>query len=223
VPGGTAAAAKNAAEASLVNAAQSSILGQRSVHIVMTGHKAGSAGVAERIVADIGTATGIESIESGLATASIRVTRANAYFSGSPTGLTTFIGLSAPAARNAASRWVEIKAGTNEYNDLAAEDTIPALPASILPPVSNSVQLSTGTLAGKKVYVLDWIATASGSGTKISEELVLAAAGGALPISETTVANGNSQTVTLGDWGESFTVSVPSSAIPYASVIRSAG
>jgi hypothetical protein len=146
------------------------------------------------------------------------VTRKDAYFTGSSAGLTTFIGLSAAAAGKAGSRWVDIKAGTQEYSDLAAEDTISALPASILPATGNAVQLRTSTQSGQKVYVLDWKATASGSGTKIGEQLILAATAQALPISETTTANGDSQTVTLGHWGKQFTVPLPPSAVPYSRV-----
>jgi hypothetical protein len=216
VPGLTAAQANSALVASVVSAASDSILAQKSVRVTITGQKPGSA--AERIVADIGTATGTESISSGPAVATIRVTRAAAYFTGSPAGLSTFIGLSAAAAANAGSRWVAIQAGTNEYADLAAEDTIAALPASILPSTSNAPRLRTATLSGRKVYVLDWSAKASGSATTISERLVLAATTQALPLSETTTANGNSQTVTLDHWGEQFAVPVPASPIPYASV-----
>lgn len=218
VPGLTPAQAKNAVEASLVTAATDSILAQKNVHIVITSRKAGSAAVAERIVADIGAATGAESIKSGPATATILVTRNDAYFSGSPSGLTTFIGLSSSAARKAESQWVDIKAGTNEYKDLAAEDTISSLPASILPATGNTVQLRTATMSGKKVYILDWETTASGSGTRISERLILTATTEALPISETTTANGDSQTVTLSHWGKSFTVPTPALAVPYSRV-----
>jgi hypothetical protein len=218
VPGLTPAQAKNAVEASLVTAATDSILAQKSVHIVITSRKAGTAAVAERIVADIGAATGAESIKSGPATATILVTRNDAYFSGSPSGLTTFIGLSSSAARKAESQWVDIKAGTNEYKDLAAEDTISSLPASILPATGNTVQLRTATMSGKKVYILDWETTASGSGTRISERLILTATTEALPISETTTANGDSQTVTLSHWGKSFTVPTPALAVPYSRV-----
>jgi hypothetical protein len=216
VPGLSAAAAANALEASLVTAAGNSIVAQRSVHLVITGYKAGSTAVAERIAADIGATTGIESIESGPATAAIRITPANAYFSGSPAGLTTFIGLSSAAASKAASHWVAIKAGTSQYNDLAAEDTISSLPASILPTATDTVHVAAATMTGQKVYVLDWTTAASGSSTKVSEELILAATADALPVRETTTAGGDTQTVTLGDWGEHFTVPVPASAIPYS-------
>ena len=216
VPGLTPAEANHAVEASVVAAAGDSILARKSVHIVITGHKAGSTAVSEQIVADIGTAAGAESIKSGAATATIRVTPAGAYFTGSPAGLKTFIGLPAAAARRAQSRWVAIKPGTNEYQDLAAEDTIAALPTSILPATGNTARLRTATMSGQKVYVLDWTTTASGSAAKISERLILAATTQALPISETTTANGDSQTVLLGRWGERLTVPAPASAVPYS-------
>lgn len=219
VPGLSPAQARNAAEAAVVTAAQTSMLAQKSVHVIITGRKGGSAAVAERIVADIGIATGTESVRSGPATATIRVTRQHAYISGTPDGLTTFVGLPAAAASKVRSRWVDIRAGTAEYQDLATEDTISSLPASILPPGSGSaVQLHAATRKGKKVYVLDWKTSASGSSAQISEELVLAATGTTLPISETTAAGGNTQTVSLGRWGTSFTVPVPPSVIPYSRV-----
>lgn len=218
VPGLTPAQASHALAASVVTAAGESILARKSVRIVITGRKTGSPAIAEQIVADIGTATGVESIRSGPATATIRVTSAGAYFTGSPAGLTTFIGLSAAAARRAQARWVAIKAGTTEYQDLAAEDTIAALPASILPATGITPRLRTATRSGQQVYVLDWTTTASGSSSKLSERLILAATTQALPISETTTASGDSQTVMLGRWGEHVTVPVPASALPYARV-----
>jgi len=172
VPGLSPAQARSAVSAAVVTAAQTSMLAQKSVHIVITGRKQGSSAAAERIVADIGTATGSESIQSGPATATIRVTKRDAYFTGTSAGLTTFIGLPASGARKIQSRWVDIRAGTDEYKDLATEDTISSLPASLLPPTSGAVQLHSATKAGKKVYVLDWQTTASGSSAPISEELV---------------------------------------------------
>jgi hypothetical protein len=80
------------------------------------------------------------------------------------------------------------------------------------------VQLRSTTRSGQKVYVLAWTTTASGSGTKISEQLILAATTKPLPISETTTVNGDSQTVTLGHWGERFTVPVPPATVPYSRV-----
>jgi hypothetical protein len=221
VPGLTPAQAQAALEASVVQAADAAITAQKSVHVVITGATAGAA-AAERIVADIGTATGTESIASGTATATIRVARREAYFTGSPAGLTTFIGLPAAAARKAAGRWVALRSGTREYQDLAAEDTIAALPASLLPGSGDAPRLRTTTMSGAKVYVLSWQATpsgsASGSASKISERLILAATSQPLPISETTSAGADRQTVTLRRWGEPVRVPRPASAVPYAGV-----
>jgi hypothetical protein len=218
VPALTPAEASKAAEASVVAAASDAIVAAKSVHIVITGRKPGSTAVAERIVADIGAAAGTETISSGAATARIRVTRSTAYFAGNPAGLTTFIGLPKAAARRAGSRWVAIRKGSAEYTDLAAEDTIAALPASILPGTSDSARLRTAAMAGRKVYILDWQATASGSGSPIAERLILTAGSKPLPVSETTTANGNSQTVTLARWGQPVAVPPPAAAVPYSSV-----
>jgi len=48
--------------------------------------------------------------------------------------------------------------------------------------------------------------------------LILDATAQALPISETTTANGYRQTVSLSHWGETLAVPPPSSGIPYAMV-----
>ena len=48
VPGLPLAEAQSAVEASVVTAASNSILAQKSVHVVITGHKAGSTGATER-------------------------------------------------------------------------------------------------------------------------------------------------------------------------------
>ena len=52
-----------------------------------------------------------------------------------------------------------IKAGTSEYQALASENTLPALPSSILPAASQVSQVSTTTASGQKVYILDWTTT----------------------------------------------------------------
>ena len=158
VPALSAAQQRTATLASVISAAGDSILGQKSVHIVITSRSAGSAGT-QRIAADIGTAAGAESITGSAGRAAIRVTGHAAYFTGDQSGLTAYIGLPAAAAARVRSRWVEIKSGSAEYQDLAAEDTMAALPASLLPAASNSVRMRTGSVSGQQVYVLTWKAT----------------------------------------------------------------
>jgi hypothetical protein len=217
-PALTPAQARSALRASVFTAADDSILGQKSVHIAITGRKPGSTAAAEKIAADIGTATGTESITSGTAAAQIRVTPKAAYFTGNAAGLTSLLGLPSAVAARAGSRWVVMPAGTAEYQDLAAEDTIASLPASILPANESAAGLQTASVDGRKVYVLRWTTPATGSSPAISERLILDATAQALPVSETTTAGGFSQTVTLSQWGETFAVPAPSSTVPYTTV-----
>ena len=93
-----------------------------------------------------------------------------------------------------------------------------SLPASILPPSENSAGLRTTTVGGNKVYILSWSTAASGSDPKVTAQLILDASNQALPLAETTTANGFSQTATLSQWDEKVTVPDPPEAIPYARV-----
>ena len=111
-----------------------------------------------------------------------------------------------------------IKAGTSEYQALAAENTLSALPSSILPAASQVSQVTTTTADGQKAYILDWTTTPSGSGTPISVRLTLTATPKVLPVSETLSTKAESKTVTFSNWGAPFTVSAPAQPIPYARV-----
>ena len=66
------------------------------------------------------------------------------------------------------------------------------------------------------MYVLDWTTTPAGSATTLRERLILTAARDALPVSETTISAGGSQTVTLSGWGQRLAVPAPRTAIPYS-------
>jgi hypothetical protein len=228
-PGGTGAsrsgapppagASNSAAEKSVVAATQRAILAKGSVHLVVEGFRDGSRAVAEKITGDIGTISAAESLSAEPASAAIRVTPGTAYFSGDTAGLTQLIGLPAAAAKRAGSKWVEMPAGTSEYNDFAREDTISALPASILPTSANSVKLKREIVSGRKLDVLAWGADAGGTTSgQLEETLVVPASSSPLPLSETTVAGGNIQTVTFTRWGEHFSVVAPPSSetIPYS-------
>jgi hypothetical protein len=217
VPALTPAQQRNVIASSLLTAADDTMLTEHGVHIVITDQIAGNA-TAQRITADMGTGTGTEIIENGSATAAIRVARQAAYFTGSQAGLTSYIGLPAATAARVGSRWVMIKAGTSEYQDLATENTLSGLPSSILPAASQVSRVSTATAGGQKVYILDWTTTPSGSGTPISARLTLTATPKVLPVSETLTTKGESKTVTFSDWGVAFTIAAPAQSIPYAQV-----
>jgi len=214
VPGLTAAQQNTVVATSVINAADDSMLTQKGVHVVIA--DGGSAG--QRIVADIGTVTGTETITDGATNAAIRITSKAAYFTGNPTGLTAYLGLSATSADKVASRWVAIKAGTTEYQALAAENTIASVPASLLPSAADAVQVRTATISGRKTYVLEWKAAASGSSPAYSAQLILTVTPQILPVSETIATSGASKTVTFSRWGSPFTVNAPASVIPYSEV-----
>lgn len=215
VPSLTPAEASRAVAASVITAAGDEMLTQKSVRVVIADHTPGAAS-AQRITADIGTVTGSELITYGASSAAIRVTRRAAYFAGDSAGLAAYLGLSRSAAARVGSRWVMIKAGTSEYKDLAAENTIAQLPSSILPSAAEVSRVRSTTIGGQKAYVLEWKATASGSGATIEVRLTLAAAPKVLPLSETLTTNGESKTVTFSRWGIPFTVTAPAPVVPYS-------
>ena len=217
VPGLTASQQRTVVASSILTAAQDTMLTETGVHMVITDQLAGKA-VGQRITADLSSVTGTEQIGYGSATAEIRITRQAAYFTGSKTGLTSYIGLSDSAAAKAGRHWVMIKSGTAEYQDLSAENTLSTLPSSILPTASQVSKVSTATRSGQKVYILDWTTTPSGSPTPISVSLTVAATPKVLPVSETLATTGESKTVTFSNWGKAFKVAVPAQAIPYAQV-----
>jgi hypothetical protein len=231
VPGLTAAQQNTVVATSVINAADDSMLTQKGVHLVITDQAASAASgkgganagptpaaAAQRIVADIGTVTGTETITDGTTNAAIRITSKAAYFTGDPTGLTAYLGLSQKSADKVASRWVAIKAGTTEYQALAAENTIASVPPSLLPSAADAVQVRTATIDGRKTYVLTWKAAASGSSPAYSAELILTVTPQILPVSETIATSGASKTVTFSRWGSPFTVTPPASVIPYSQV-----
>lgn len=217
VPALTPKQAAAALASSVVAAADDSMLAQDSVRIVITSRISGTA-AAETIAADVGTSTGDETMSAPGATAEIRVTGKDAYFTGNQAGLTSFLGLSAPAAKKTRGRWVRITSGTSEYQDLAEENTMSSVPDTLLPASDDSVSARVGTESGAKVYVLTWKTTASDSPATISAELTLTDGSTVLPVSETLTDGGETKVVTLSDWGRKFTVRAPGSAIPYSAV-----
>jgi hypothetical protein len=217
VPGLTQAQRQTVIASSVITAADDTMLTRKRVHLVIADRATGAPD-DQRIVADIGTVTGSEVITYGTATATIRVTGKDAYFTGSKAGLTAYLGLSALAAAKVRSRWVVIKAGSSEYQDLAAENTLPGLPSSILPSAADVTRVSTSMEGKQKVYIMDWKTTASGSTAAISVRLILTATPQVLPVSETLTTNGETKTVTFSNWDTPFSVATPATTVPYSQV-----
>jgi hypothetical protein len=217
VPGLTAGQQRTVVAGSVLTAAEDTMLTEPGVHMVITDQVTGSA-TAQRITADLGSVTGTERIEFGSASAEIRITKQSAFFAGTKAGLVSYLGLTAAAAAKAGSHWVVIRSGTSEYQDLAAENTIAALPSSILPAASQVSRVAAATMNGQQVYVLTWTTTPSGASTAITASLVLTATPTVLPVGETLTTAGESKAVSFSNWGEAVTVAVPAPVIPYAQI-----
>lgn len=207
----------NPAEIALVRTTEHGILTAGAVRIVIKGYSDGSRDPVETISAQIGRSSSLETLAQGDAAATIRITPKLGYFSGNLAGLSRLIGLPSPTAARVRGRWIEVSKGSSEYTDLATEETIPALPASILPLGVSAVVLRHETAAGKPADVLSWRSTiggtaGSGSGAELDESLDLSSTPPHLPESETTVVGNESQTVAFLDWGQPFRVQAPSSA-----------
>ena len=205
---------------SLVAESSKAIVDEGSVHVLIRGYSHRGKVLIETISADVGRASSDESLAEGSARAVIKLTPEAAFLHGNAGGLSSLLGMPAALARRAGGRWVEFPKGTSEYRDLAAEDTIARLPASILPLSASGVRLLT-TIASGRSHVLSWRAPISGSGTLLAERLVLAD-GKPLPINERTVAGADVEVASFSRWGDHFSVQVPPppQVVPYSVVAR---
>lgn|GEM_PF-5445233 len=205
----------NAEALSLVAESSKAIISEGSVHVLIEGYSHRGRVLVETISADVGRAISEETLVAGQKQAAIKLTSKAAFLHGNAAGLSSLLGLPAPFARHAGTRWVEFPRGTSEYLDLAAEDTIDALPTSILPLSVTSTRLIVPVLPSRP-HVLTWTAHISRQSTPLTETLTLAP-GKPLPIRETTVAGSEVEVATFSQWGHSFTVQVPpqSQVVPY--------
>ncbi|HUZ21594.1 MAG TPA: hypothetical protein VMU75_13565 [Acidimicrobiales bacterium] len=213
-----AASAGVATPSSVLSAAKAAIAKQTGGHLTVT-VKTSSSASSEKIVADLGTTSGLETISEGKATVTLRLTPAYGYISGDSAGLTTIFGLTSAQARKIGKDWVSLKAGTSQYSGLKADATISSV-AGVLPAVKGT-KLSTETVKGVKRYVLTWTSAATSSTPKLSDKLILAAAVATLPIEEIASGKGVAQeTIKLTKWGERVVVSAPPahSTIAYSKI-----
>jgi hypothetical protein len=208
-----------ATTSSVLTAAKSAIGKQVSVHLVVTSRSSASA-VEEQLGADLGKASGRETISEGSAAVMIRVVPSYAYFSGNSSGLTKIFGLTAAEVKKVGADWVAVKAGTTQYKDLATPMTVSSV-ASVLPAVKGT-KLYSPAPSGQNPYTLKWQTGATSSQPALANTLTISAVGATLPILETTTATGGGkQTVALSKWGERVVVSAPAPAavIPLAKVV----
>jgi hypothetical protein len=207
-----AAGTTRATASSVIVEAQAAIAHQSRVHVVFIAHS-GSPARTEKIVADVGAASGTETVAEGASHLTIEITAGSAYVSGDEAGLTTLFGMSAADAKKVGSKWETWKSGSGQYASLKSDLTMSSVSA-LLPKAKGTKLSKTG--AGSPV--LKWIVNATSSTPALSDALTLSAGPTTLPVTESTTAKGGTKvTTTLSAWGEQILVRVP----PATSVIAS--
>jgi hypothetical protein len=191
--------------ASVLAATRTAIAAQTGVHVVFTAHS-GSTGIIEKIIADVGTTAGTETIFEGSADVAIRVTPTSADVSGNSSGLTKLFGMSSADAKKLGTRWEAWRVGTSQYTNLKSDVTMKSV--SDLLPKAKGTRVATDSRRG--LYVLTWVTPATKSVPKLSNQLAISAQGTTLPNSQTTTASGGTKiTTALSQWGETVTVTAP--------------
>jgi hypothetical protein len=210
IPVSGTASAEVTTAGSLLQAATVAIAQQTGAHVVFVAHS-DSPSTTEKIIADVGIASGSESLSEGKAELSIRLTPTYGYVRGSQSGLTTLFGLPAAQAKALGTRWESWKSGTKQYANLKGDLTMSSIGALL--PKPKGTKLSTKDPGGANVYVMTWTTAATKSTPKLSNTLTVSTAGTSLPIEETrTTATGIKVTTELSRWGESVTVLAPAAA-----------
>jgi hypothetical protein len=212
-----------AAQASVSNPSTKSVLkatkgalGKVSgVHIYVTS-KSGTA--KSVVVVDIGATYGEETIKSGKNTVKILVTPTDAYLSGSATGLTAIMGLTAAEQKKVGTLSVVMKAGTAPYTSFHSNLTTTVL-AGILPAAKGTKYKVSSD--NSKDYQLTWKTPASSTAAATKSVLTISSGSKTLPLKEVITGTGGGGTTTFSKWGEKVVEVAPPAAhtIPYAKVI----
>jgi hypothetical protein len=202
VAASTPASGSTVSVAVVIKGAKAAIAKEVSAHLEFNAASKTST-AKEKIVADVGTSTGTETVTDGAAVLHVVVTPKAGYISGSSSGLTSLFGMTSAEATKVGKRWEYWKSGTTQFKNLKAVVTVHSL-ESLLPK-------SAGTTVSTKGSnnVLKWTSAASGSTPKLNNTLSIAN-GTNLPVEESsTDAAGEKVTTTITKWGESVTVHTP--------------
>jgi hypothetical protein len=199
----TPASAAKVTAAAVIKEAKAAIAKQTSAHLEFNaGAKTSTA--KEKIVADVGGSSGMETVTDGSAVLHVRVTPKDGFISGTASGLTSLFGMTTAEATKVGAHWEYWKAGTTQYKDLKSVVTVHSL-ESLLPKSSGTTVSTKGSND-----ILKWTSAASGSTPKLNNTLSIAAAGTNLPVEETsTDAAGEKVRTTISKWGETVVVSAP--------------
>jgi hypothetical protein len=200
---------------SVIRAAKLAIGKQPSVHVVFIAHSS-SPLKTDTIVADVGRASGSESIVEGKATLVIKLSSTHAYVSGNSSGLTTLFGMSSSDAKKVGTDWESWKAGTSQYANLKSDLTMSSVVALL--PKAKGTKLSTVVTGTATFHVLKWKIPATTALPGVTNTLTISTGAITLPVTETgIVSNGTKVTTTLSKWGEQLVVGIPSATDTIAS------
>ncbi|HEY5274742.1 MAG TPA: hypothetical protein VIJ34_16140 [Acidimicrobiales bacterium] len=201
---------------SILTAAKAALAHQHGVHLAVSVVQGSTTTIEE---ADLGTSTGVESLISGTAKATVVVAPGFGYMSGDSSGLTALIGLTAAEAKKLGTKWMSLKAGTTPYSDLKTTATLPAV-EGLLPGLKGTTS-STETVGNTKLYVLKWTTAATSSSPKLTNVLSISMGKTSLPVKEVMTDTTASETTEFSKWGERVLVHAPPAAktVPYSSIV----
>jgi len=209
------ASVKNPTAKSVLKAALKAMSKVSGVHIYVTSTQGT---VTSVVVVDIGATYGQESITSGKSHVQIIVTPTDAYLSGSPTGLTQLMRLTAAEQKAVGTHAVLMKAGTSPYESFHSNLTTGVLTGIL--PAAKGTKFKVGGGKHSKDYQLSWKTSASTTSTATKSVLTISSGSKTLPVNEViTGTNGGGKTK-FSNWGEHVVERAPALAntIPYAKV-----
>jgi hypothetical protein len=213
VPLAAQAAVKNPTTKSVLAAAKVALASETGVHVKVTTI---SGKVDSSVVADIGKTSGVETYTSGDETFTITVTPTYAYLSGSKTGLTTLMGLTAAEQKKVGSASISMKKGSTPYSTFESNLTSGAF-SGLLPPAKGTTLLSKRDKATNG-YQLSWTEAATSSTPKSKSVMTISSGKSALPLKESVNTSSSKSKTTFSKWGEDVKVEVPTSTVAYAKV-----
>jgi hypothetical protein len=199
--------------ASLIAAANAAIKKENGVHVDVT-TVAGK--ITTVIDAKIGLDNGTETYSSGSENFKITVTPTYAYLSGSKTGLTNVMGLSAAEQKKVGKLSISMKKGSEAYKTFHTNLTSGVL-TELIPPSKGTTLLAA---RDKKTngYQLTWKEPATATEGKTTSVMTLSSGAKTLPIRVlVTTAGGESQTK-YSKWNDKVSVTVPTKTIPYSKI-----
>jgi hypothetical protein len=214
-PFAAGASVNNPTAKSVLKAAQKAMLKESGVHVKVTSTNGKD---VSKVVVDIGAKYGAETIQDGAKKVSIIVTPTDAYLSGTKTGLTEIMGLTATEQKKVGSLSIVMKAGTTPYQSFEANLTTSVLP-TILPALKGTT-FSIGT-GSKKSYLLTWKTAATSTAGATKNVFTISSGKKTLPLKEVVTSKAGGGTTTFSKWGEDVTETAPpvSATIEYTKVV----